>query len=110
MQVCKEKVGQRGVGVILSDMAPNLSGIEAVDQARAVYLGELALDFAQQVLKPGGAFLVKLFQGAGFEGYLAHLKTLFRSVVTRKPKASRPESREIYLLAKQYHPPSQLRG
>lgn len=110
MTELRDKVGHEGVDVVLSDMAPNFSGIEAVDQARTVYLGELALDFAQQVLKPGGAFLVKLFQGEGFEAYMARLKTLFRSVSVRKPKASRAESREVYCLAKQYGHSSSLRG
>jgi 23S rRNA (uridine2552-2'-O)-methyltransferase len=102
LEVLQDKIGQEGVDVVLSDIAPNFSGVEAVDQARTVYLGELALEFAGHVLKPGGTFLVKFFQGEGFESYMAQLKTLFRSVSVRKPKASRTGSREVYLLAKHY--------
>lgn len=86
--------------LVLSDMAPNISGEEAIDQPRAVYLAELALAFALPVLAPQGAFLVKVFQGAGFAAYLQELRRRFRSVATRKPGASRPRSRELYLLAK----------
>jgi 23S rRNA (uridine2552-2'-O)-methyltransferase len=85
--------------LVISDMAPNISGMGSVDMPRAYYLCELALDFAQQVLKPGGAFLVKLFQGEGFEAYNKELKMNFSRVVIRKPRASRPRSREIYALA-----------
>lgn len=85
--------------LVISDMAPNISGMESVDMPRAYYLCELALDFARQVLKPGGGFLVKLFQGEGFEAYNKELKTSFSKVVMRKPKASRARSREIYALA-----------
>jgi 23S rRNA (uridine2552-2'-O)-methyltransferase len=80
-------------------MAPNTSGMDAVDVPRAYYLAELALDFARQVLKPGGGLLVKLFQGDGFEAYHNELKQHFSRVVMRKPKASRARSREIYALA-----------
>lgn len=86
------------IDLVISDMAPNFSGISGIDVPRAVYLAEIALDFAQQVLKPGGCFLVKLFQGEGFTDYMQALKPLFKSVVARKPKASRSESREVYLL------------
>lgn len=110
LEALQDRVGQGGVDVVLSDIAPNFSGIEAVDQARTVYLGELALDFAQHVLKPGGSLLVKFFQGEGFESYMTRLKTLFQSVAVRKPKASRAESREVYLLAKQYSYSPQMRG
>ncbi|MFV2005013.1 MAG: 23S rRNA (uridine(2552)-2'-O)-methyltransferase RlmE [Gammaproteobacteria bacterium] len=85
--------------LVLSDMAPNISGMGSVDMPRAYYLCELALDFARQVLKPGGVFLVKLFQGEGFEAYNKELKSSFSKVIMRKPKASRPRSREIYALA-----------
>jgi 23S rRNA (uridine2552-2'-O)-methyltransferase len=85
--------------LVLSDMAPNISGMGSVDMPRAYYLSELALDFARQVLKPGGVFLVKLFQGEGFETYSKELKSSFSKVIMRKPKASRPRSREIYALA-----------
>lgn len=86
--------------LVLSDMAPNLSGMKAIDQPRSFYLAELALDLAQQLLKPGGNFLVKVFQGEGYNEYLNLLKPSFNKVITRKPKASRPKSREIYLLGK----------
>jgi len=90
----------RTVDLVMSDMAPNISGMKAVDQPRAVYLAELALDLAEQVLKPGGDLLVKLFQGEGFDAYLRDLRARFDRVVTRKPDASRPRSREVYLLAR----------
>ena len=95
-----EKLDGRKVDLVLSDMAPNLSGVTSVDQAKSIALAELARDFAGQWLKPGGSFLVKLFQGAGIEAYQQSLKGLFKTVVVRKPKASRDRSREIYLLAK----------
>ena len=85
--------------LVISDMAPNISGMESVDMPRAYHLCELALDLARQVLKPGGGLLVKLFQGEGFEAYNKELKTSFSKVVMRKPKASRARSREIYALA-----------
>ncbi|RFA30565.1 23S rRNA (uridine(2552)-2'-O)-methyltransferase [Alkalilimnicola ehrlichii] len=88
------------VDLVLSDMAPNITGQAAIDQPRAMYLAELALDFACQVLKPGGDFLVKVFQGEGFDAYLRTLRREFQQVVSRKPKASRPRSREVYLLAR----------
>ena len=88
------------VDLVLSDMAPNMSGDDAIDQPRAMYLAELALAFARSVLGPHGTLLVKVFQGAGFATYLRELRAGFRGVVTRKPKASRTRSRELYLLAK----------
>lgn len=90
--------------LILSDMAPNLSGNSAVDQPRIVYLADLALDLAQALLKPGGALVVKLFQGEGFDQYLGALRVNFARVLTRKPKASRPESRELYLVGLGFRP------
>lgn len=90
----------RRADLVLSDMAPNITGVAVADQARAYHLAELALNFSAQWLKPDGAFLVKVFQGAGFEDYLRGLRANFRSVVTRKPKASRDASREVYLLAR----------
>ncbi|WP_144393015.1 23S rRNA (uridine(2552)-2'-O)-methyltransferase RlmE [Pleionea sediminis] len=86
--------------LVLSDMAPNISGMSAVDQPRAMYLVELALDLARQVLKPGGALLVKIFQGEGFDAYLAEVRKAFSNVKIRKPDASRARSREVYILAK----------
>jgi len=86
------------VDLVLSDMAPNSSGNRAVDQPRAMELAELALDFAQQALTPGGAFIAKLFQGDGFDGYLGNCRTTFEQVRCVKPKASRPRSPEVYLV------------
>lgn len=86
------------VDLVISDMAPNFSGISSIDVPRAVYLAELALDFATEVLGPNGSFLVKLFQGEGFTEYLELCRKTFKKVVMRKPKASRAESREVYLL------------
>ncbi len=90
--------GQK-VDLVLSDLAPNLSGIAATDQARVLELAELALDFALKHLKPQGKFLVKVFQGAAFEGFLKNLRSRFRRVTVRKPEASRSRSSEVYLLA-----------
>ncbi|MGH8307742.1 MAG: 23S rRNA (uridine(2552)-2'-O)-methyltransferase RlmE [Gammaproteobacteria bacterium] len=92
----------RLVDLVLSDMAPNISGEDAVDQPRSLYLAELALAFVRPVLDSQGAFLVKTFQGTGFPAYLQAVRRSFHSVVTRKPVASRARSRELYLLAK--HP------
>ncbi|HLU62499.1 MAG TPA: 23S rRNA (uridine(2552)-2'-O)-methyltransferase RlmE [Gammaproteobacteria bacterium] len=87
------------VDLVMSDMAPNMSGMDAIDQPKAMYLAELALDLAEQVLKPGGVFLVKVFQGEGFDEFLRRLRLRFAKVTVRKPKASRSRSRETYLLA-----------
>ena len=89
--------------LVLSDMAPNMSGMKAVDQPRAMYLAELALDFARQSLRRGGDFLVKTFQGEGFDAYIKELRADFGKVQVRKPRASRPRSREVYLLARHYN-------
>jgi 23S rRNA (uridine2552-2'-O)-methyltransferase len=94
----EEKLGGQQIGLVISDMAPNISGIDSADQARAMHLAELALDFSVQHLKPGGAFLVKVFQGVGFEDYLKLMRSHFDKVVVRKPKASRDRSSEQYLL------------
>ncbi len=94
-----ERVEKRAVDLVISDIAPNMSGMGAMDQPRAMYLVELALDTARQVLKPGGVFLVKLFQGSGSDEFIRDLRTSFSKVVTRKPKASRARSREVYILA-----------
>jgi len=95
-------VGADKVDLVLSDMAPNMSGIDAVDQPRSMHLAELALEFADQVLAPGGDLLVKLFQGAGFEQIIKDARRRYGRVVTKKPKASRTRSPEIYLLARQF--------
>jgi 23S rRNA (uridine2552-2'-O)-methyltransferase len=92
-------LGGEPADLVLSDMAPNLSGTGAVDQPRAIYLCELALELALQVLKPDGVFLVKVFQGEGSDAYLQEVRRSFGRVSVRKPEASRPRSREVYLLA-----------
>ncbi len=95
-------VGSEKVDLVLSDMAPNMAGIDAVDQPRSMYLAELALEFADRVLTPGGDALIKLFQGAGFDEILREARRRYGRVVTKKPKASRTRSPEIYLLARQF--------
>lgn len=92
-------VGDASVDLVLSDMAPNMSGVDSVDQARAMYLSELAVDFADKHLKKGGNFLIKLFMGEGFDAYMKDLKIRYTKVVTRKPAASRRRSNEVYALA-----------
>ncbi|HQS01756.1 MAG: 23S rRNA (uridine(2552)-2'-O)-methyltransferase [Halothiobacillus sp. 24-54-40] len=87
------------VDLVISDMAPNMSGVESVDIPRAMYLAELALDFCHQMLKPEGAFVTKLFQGIGFDAYMKLARVAFKEVSVRKPKASRPRSKEVYLVA-----------
>lgn len=94
-----EQLGDDRPDLVISDMAPNMSGMQVVDTPRAMYMADLALDLSQQVLKPGGGLLVKLFQGEGFDDYLNSLKQHFSRLVMRKPKASRNRSREIYALA-----------
>jgi len=95
-----DAIGDSPVDVVISDMAPNMSGMNAVDQPRSIYLVELALDMARQVLAPGGVLVTKIFQGEGFDELLRDARQSFASVLTRKPKASRPRSREVYLVAK----------
>ncbi len=95
-------LGNRPVDLVISDMAPNMSGLSAVDQPSAMYLVELALDMARQVLKPGGNYAAKVFQGEGFDEYLKDMRSSFQKVVTRKPESSRARSREVYLVAKGY--------
>ena len=94
----EEKLEGKQIGLVISDMAPNISGIDSADQARSIHLAELALEFAAQHLKPGGAFVVKVFQGSGFEEYVKLMRTHFKKVVSRKPKASRDRSSEVYML------------
>jgi 23S rRNA (uridine2552-2'-O)-methyltransferase len=95
-------IGNRPVDLVISDMAPNMSGMSAVDQPSAMYLVELALDMARQVLKPGGNYVAKVFHGEGFDEYLKDMRSSFQKVVTRKPESSRARSREVYLVAKGY--------
>ncbi|MDN3518834.1 23S rRNA (uridine(2552)-2'-O)-methyltransferase RlmE [Aquisalimonas lutea] len=97
----RDAVGDAPLDLVMSDMAPNLSGMNAVDQPRAMHLAELALEFAREQLNPGGDFLVKTFQGEGFDAFLRELRRDFGRVLTRKPEASRDRSREVYLLARQ---------
>jgi 23S rRNA (uridine2552-2'-O)-methyltransferase len=96
--VLEAELNERQVDLVLSDMAPNMSGMNVVDQPRSMYLAELALDFARQWLKPGGALVIKVFQGEGFDAFLGDCRDTFDRVVVRKPGASRPRSREVYLL------------
>lgn len=96
------RIGGKNVDVVLSDMAPNMSGNDNVDQPRSMYLVELALDMCHQVLKPNGTFVVKVFQGQGFEEFLKDLRAAFTTVKTRKPDSSRARSREVYLVATGY--------
>lgn len=90
------------VDLVISDIAPNISGMRAVDQPRAMYLAELAADFAKNVLKHGGVFLVKVFQGEGFDHFLKIVRQDYTKVQIRKPKSSRARSKEVYILAKGY--------
>lgn len=93
-------VNNQPVDLVISDMAPNMSGVRMADQARAMYLCELALDLAGQVLRPGGDFLIKIFQGEGFDQYHKQVRQMFEKVQMRKPLSSRDRSREQYLLAR----------
>ena len=98
LKLLEEQLNNKQVDLVIADMAPNMSGIADVDQAGAAYLTELALEFSKDWLKPGGNFLVKVFIGAGFEEILQNMRQMFDKVVTRKPKASRDRSSEVYLL------------
>lgn len=102
LEKLKKLVENRTVSLVMSDMAPNISGIVTVDQARMMNLAEIALELARDVLTPGGDYLIKIFQGTGVDEYQKHLKSLFKKVLVRKPSASRSRSREIYLLARGY--------
>jgi 23S rRNA (uridine2552-2'-O)-methyltransferase len=100
LEALRAETGTRGIDVVISDMAPNVSGVAAVDQPRAMHLAELALDFAGECLNEDGTLLVKVFQGAGFDEFVGAVRQRFRRVAVRKPRASRPESREVYLVAR----------
>lgn len=102
LQTLRRAIEGRDVSLVMSDMAPNISGIGAVDQPRAMYLSELALALAREVLSPGGTLLTKVFQGEGFDGFVREVRASFKGVYTRKPKASRARSREVYVLGKDY--------
>lgn len=93
------RVGYDKIQVVMSDMAPNMTGTPEVDIPRSMYLVELALDMCRDVLAPGGSFLVKVFQGDGFEDYLREIRSLFTKVKIRKPDSSRSRSREVYIVA-----------
>jgi 23S rRNA (uridine2552-2'-O)-methyltransferase len=95
-------VGEHGADLVMSDMAPNISGTKAVDQPRSMYLVELALDIARRVLKSGGSFVCKVFQGEGFDEFVRDARNSFERVRVIKPKASRPGSREVYLVARNF--------
>jgi 23S rRNA (uridine2552-2'-O)-methyltransferase len=95
----EELLNDQAVDLVLSDMAPNMTGVDTVDQARAMHLSELARDFAQDHLKPGGNFLIKLFQGEGFDAYVLDLRRRYAKLAIRKPAASRRRSNEVYALA-----------
>ena len=100
LQRLEDVLGDAAVDLVMSDMAPNMSGMATVDQAKAMYLAELALEFARAWLKPGGDFVVKLFQGADFDAYVREVRRHFAKVQVVKPKASRARSKEVYLLAR----------
>jgi 23S rRNA (uridine2552-2'-O)-methyltransferase len=102
LETILERVGAEKVDLVMSDMAPNMAGIDAVDQPRSMYLAELALDFADRVLAPGGDLLLKLFQGAGVDQFIRDTRARYGKVVMKKPKASRTRSPEMYLLARQF--------
>ena len=103
LRLLEDVLDGRQVDLVISDMAPNVSGVAAVDQPRAMYLCELALDFCGQHLRPGGGFISKVFHGEGFDDWMRDVKARFGRAVTRKPKASRANSREVYLVAGNYH-------
>jgi len=100
LEALRERLGARRADLVMSDMAPNMSGMRAVDQPRVIYLAELAVEWTREVLHPGGDLLVKVFQGAGFDPLLKELRLRFTKVLVRKPEASRARSAEIYLLAR----------
>ena len=97
-----EKIGETRADLVMSDMAPNISGTKAVDQPRSMYLVELALDLARRVLKPGGSFVCKVFQGEGFDEFVRDARNSFERVRVIKPEASRSGSREVYLVARNF--------
>jgi 23S rRNA (uridine2552-2'-O)-methyltransferase len=97
-----DRIGGKNVDLVMSDMSPNLSGNDTVDQATSMYLVELALDMCHQVLKQNGKFVVKVFQGEGFDQFMADVKSAFKVVKIRKPESSRARSREVYLVATGY--------
>ena len=103
LDALRAEVGARAIDVVISDLAPNVSGVAVVDQPRAMDLAELAVEFAGECLVEGGTLVAKLFQGTGFDELVAAVRRRFKRVAVRKPKASRPESREVYLVAQGFH-------
>jgi 23S rRNA (uridine2552-2'-O)-methyltransferase len=99
LEALMNRIGGTNVDIVLSDMAPNMTGNDAIDQAKSIYLLELALDMCKKVLKENGSFIVKVFMGEGFDEYFREIKQRFKSVKTRKPDSSRARSREVYLVA-----------
>ncbi len=97
-------LGDELADLVISDMAPNMSGMSAVDQPASMYLVELALELAREVLRPGGDFVAKVFQGEGFDAYMNDMRSSFGKVYTRKPDASRARSREVYLVGRNFRP------
>lgn len=102
LEALLDRVGDKKVDVVLSDMAPNFSGNAAIDQPSSMYLVELALDMCREVLAPNGSFAVKVFMGEGYEAYLKEIRSMFKAVKTRKPDSSRDRSREVYIVATGY--------
>ncbi len=102
LNAIEDKVPAGTADLVISDMAPNMSGNLGVDQPRSMYLCELALDMATKLLKPGGSFVTKIFQGEGFDEYVKTARAAFKIVKVRKPDASRPRSREVYLVARDF--------
>ena len=100
LQYLLNAVNSRQISLVISDMAPNMSGNRSIDQPKSMYLCELAFDLAKQMLTPSGAMVIKVFQGAGFEHFFRDLKTSFKQVISRKPSASRARSREFYVVCK----------
>ena len=102
LEALKQALGDDRADLVMSDMAPNISGNKAIDQPRSMYLAELAIELAGEVLRPGGDFICKLFQGEGTDAYIADARQRFERVRVMKPDASRPGSREVYLVARNY--------
>jgi len=98
----RDAIGAAKVDLVMSDMAPNISGNRAIDQPRSMYLAELALELCREILRPGGDFVCKLFQGEGIDEFIVATRGAFKRVKVMKPKASRPGSREVYLVARNY--------
>ena len=102
LEAMRQIIGDGRIDLVMSDMAPNISGTRSVDQPRSMYLAELALDMCREFLAEGGGFVCKLFQGEGIDAFIAEARQLFGRVKVMKPGASRPGSREVYLVARNY--------